>query len=211
MVVNNIFNEIELKGTSLYECYDNNHWEKRIFLWGWENNYASIIHSSSVNYTIETNKENWKYWFFFLCPINEEKDSSLKLKFYVNHSWIKLDVHIIAFLYTDAKVTLDADIVMKEWIQWSSASLLEESIILSQKINVKSLPVLDIHAKNIQASHWAKIYRLDDDKLFYLRSKWLNKNQSENLILSSFWERMFDSVNMEEKEREELLEKYFKS
>ncbi|MBR2157955.1 SufD family Fe-S cluster assembly protein [bacterium] len=48
---------------------------------------------------------------------------------------------------------------------------MEESILLSKNVNIKSLPVLDIHSKNIQASHGAKIYRLDDDKLFYLESK----------------------------------------
>ena len=133
----------------------------------------------------------------------------LILKFKIKHSWVKLNVHIVALVSEDTPVTIDADIFMEEWVQWSSASLLEESILLSPKVNIKSLPVLDIHAKNIQASHWAKIYRLDDDKLFYLESKWLNKNQAEKLILSSFWERLFDLVNVDEKEKEWILNKFF--
>jgi Fe-S cluster assembly scaffold protein SufB len=50
---------------------------------------------------------------------------------------------------------------MSEGIQNSSVSLLEESIILSDKVKIKNLPLLDIRSKNIMASHGAKIYRLD--------------------------------------------------
>ena len=209
MVINNQFDNIHLKSNSLLECFDNVDWEKKISLSMWVNKYASIVHSSKVDYEIETNQENWESDFFFLCLINENNPSSIRLKFKIKHSWVKLNVHIVALVSEDAPVTIDADIFMEEWIQWSSASLLEESILLSPKVNIRSLPVLDIHAKNIQASHWAKIYRLDDDKLFYLESKWLNKNQAEKLILSSFWERLFDLVDVNEEEKEWILNKFF--
>ena len=209
MIINNQFDNIQLKSNSLLECFDNVDWEKKISLSMWVNKYASIVHSSKVDYEIETNQENWESDFFFLCPINENTPSSIRLKFKIKHSWVKLNVHIVALVSKEAPVTIDADIYMEEWIKWSSASLLEESILLSPKVNIKSLPVLDIHAKNIQASHWAKIYRLDDEKLFYLESKWLNKNQAEKLILSSFWERLFDLVEVNEEEKEWLLNKFF--
>ena len=138
-----------------------------------------------------------------------KKTSTLKINFNINHSWTKLDVHIVALVAENIPVTLDANIIMKEWIQWASASLLEESVILSPSVSIKSLPILDIHAKNIQASHWAKIYRLDNDKLFYLESKWLNKVQAEGLMISSFRERMFDLVQMGEEKRKWIINTFF--
>ena len=178
MILKNQFNNIQLVSSSLLECFDNITWEKKISIWNWTNRYASVIHSSNVNYEIETVQENSETDFFFLVSEN-------------------------------IPITIDADIIMQEWVQKSSASLLEESILLSKNVNIKSLPVLDIHSKNIQASHWAKIYRLDDDKLFYLESKWLNKESAENLILSSFWERMFNLIEINEEEKDNLLKKYF--
>ena len=149
MVINNQFNNIQLKSNSLLECFDNAEWEKKISLSMWVNKYASIVHSSKVDYEIETNQENWDSDFFFLCPVNENNPSSIRLKFKIKHSWVKLNVHIVALVSEDTPVTIDADIFMEEWVQWSSASLLEESILLSPRVNIRSLPVLDIHAKNI--------------------------------------------------------------
>ena len=209
MILKNQFNDIQLVSSSLLECFDNITWEKKISIWNWINKYASVVHSSNVNYEIETVQENWETDFFFICPINEKKPSSLHLTFNIKHSWVKLNVHIVALVSENIPITIDADIIMQEWVQKSSASLLEESILLSKNVNMKSLPVLDIHSKNIQASHWAKIYRLDDDKLFYLESKWLNKESAENLILSSFWERMFNLIEINEEEKDNLLKKYF--
>ena len=209
MLKNNQFDNILLEEWALLECFDNVNWKKKIIIWKWNNRYASIIHSSEMDYEVGTNWENWDAQFFFLCPINEDQPSSLHIKFNIEHSFINLNIHIVALVATNAPVSLDADIIMSKWIQWSSASLLEESVILSPKVNIKSLPILDIHAKNIQASHWAKIYSLDDDKLFYLESKWLQKKQAEWLILSSFRERMFDMVEIDKKEREEIINKYF--
>ena len=200
-----MFENKHLENGTLFECFDDTHWNKTITLWKGDNKYASLIHSSEVNYTIETKDENSETSFFFLCPINEKKPSTLKINFNINHSWTKLDVHIVALVAENVPVTLDANIIMKEWIQWASASLLEESVILSPSVSIKSLPILDIHAKNIQASHWAKIYRLDNDKLFYLESKWLNKIQAEGLMISSFRERMFDLVQMDEGKRKWII------
>lgn len=200
-----MFENKHLENSTLFECFDDIHWNKTITLWKGCNKYASLIHSSEVNYTIETKDENSETSFFFLCPINEKKTSTLKINFNINHSWTKLDVHVVALVAENVPVTIDANIIMKEWIQWASASLLEESVILSPSVSIKSLPILDIHAKNIQASHWAKIYRLDNDKLFYLESKWLNKVQAEGLMISSFRERMFDLVQMGEEKRKWII------
>ena len=71
MIINNQFDNIHLKSSSLLECFDNVEWEKKISLSMWVNKYASIVHSSKVDYEIETNQENWDSDFFFLCPVNE--------------------------------------------------------------------------------------------------------------------------------------------
>lgn len=209
MVFKNQFETVQLASNAMLEYFDAALWEKRIMLWSWANKYASIIHSSKIDYTIETCQENWESDFFFLCPINEEVESSLRLTFNIRHSWVKLNVYIVALVSKNIPIVIDANIVMEEWVQKSSASLLEESILLSKNVNIKSLPVLDIHCKNIQASHGAKIYRLDEDKLFYLESKWLNKKQAEKLMISSYRERLFNLVEIDENEKEDLIKKYF--
>jgi hypothetical protein len=204
MILKNQFNDIQLVSSSLLECFDNITWEKKISIWNWTNRYASVVHSSNVNYEIETVQENWETDFFFICPINEKKPSSLHLTFNIKHSWVKLNVHIVALVSENIPITIDADIIMQEWVQKSSASLLEESILLSKNVNIKSLPVLDIHSKNIQASHWAKIQRISAKRLFYMQSRWLSEEKAINMIINSYSEQIIDKLELNEKEKSEF-------
>jgi len=104
---------------------------------------------------------------------------------------------------------LNATIMMEPHIQDASAHLLEETVILSPEVQLKSLPILDIHAKNIQASHGAKIYRLDEEKLFYLQSKGLSFKQAQQLLLSSYVEKLFADLELEEEEKQALISDFF--
>lgn len=116
-----------------------------------------------------------------------------------------MNLHLVALVQTNAKTTLNATIFMQPHIQNSSAHLLEETVVLSPQVQLASLPILDIHAKNIQASHGAKIYRLDDDKLFYLQSKGLTRRQAQELLLSSYTEKLFGGVNIKKEDKQHLI------
>ena len=49
--------------------------------------------------------------------------------------------------------------------------LAEENMLLGHKIQVKTLPMLDVRSSDVKASHGATIDRLDEQKLFYLTAK----------------------------------------
>ena len=51
--------------------------------------------------------------------------------------------------------------------------------------------MLDVRSSDVSASHGARIEKLDEKKLFYMRSKWLSKQQAEELMIAGFVEQMF--------------------
>ena len=59
------------------------------------------------------------------------------------------------------------------------------------------------------ASHGAKIYRLDGDKLFYLESKWLDSGKAKWILLSSYVEKLFSWINLDDREKRQFYEEYF--
>jgi Fe-S cluster assembly scaffold protein SufB len=59
------------------------------------------------------------------------------------------------------------------------------------------------------ASHGAKIYRLDWDKLFYLESKWLDPRKAKWILLSSYVEKLFSWIKLDDGEKSQLYEEYF--
>lgn len=167
--------------------------------------YAAIVHGSELDFHITTAQEGSEMTMMLVCPIIDEKPLTINLHLDLKHNHCAINLHLVALVQTNAKTTLNATIVMQPHIQNASAHLLEETVVLSPNVQVKSLPILDIHAKNIQASHGAKIYRLDNDKLFYLQSKGLTRRQAQELLLHSYGERLFEDLALGEEDKHQLI------
>lgn len=86
--------------------------------------------------------------------------------------------------------------------------MLEETIILGDQVNVRNLPILDIQANNISAAHGAKIYRLDEQKLFYLQSKGLTAHQARQLLISAYPARLFEGTIEDEALKEQIISQF---
>ncbi len=66
---------------------------------------------------------------------------------------------------------MDGNIVISPDIVKAAGHLLEENIILGERVQIKTLPMLDVRSNDVSASHGARIEKLDAKKLFYLESK----------------------------------------
>ena len=210
MSENNLkFQDVIIQDKSIFELLENSKGLKNIIF---NNNspkkYAALIEGSDLNFHFTFLKPSTIASIFFLFPETVTHPIRINLDIDINQSDCKIEVNMVNFLAKNIESEMSAKIFMDKNIENTAASLLQESIILSEDVKTKSIPILDIHSKNIQASHWAKIYRLDGEKLFYFQSKWLPFNQAKKLILSSYFERLLDSTwleNMKEKYVEEYL------
>ncbi len=202
--------DLILQEQSVFELWEKTSAEKRIML---KNSvplrYSALVYASELDFFLETAQEGSVLDMMLLCPVMDEKPLHINLHLDLKHHHCKIALHLVALVQTDAKTTLNATIMMEPHIQDASAHLLEETVILSPEVQLKSLPILDIHAKNIQASHGAKIYRLDEEKLFYLQSKGLSFKQAQQLLLSSYVEKLFADLELEEEEKQALISDFF--
>lgn len=205
----NNFDDIIFEDSSFFECFDGVECDKNLFLKIWNNRYAALVHESKIKFNLETINDWSESDIFFLIPIDSLKSTHIDLSLRISHSSVKVNVHMVSFVRECPEVVLNWSVIMSEGIQNSSVSLLEESIILSDKVKIKNLPLLDICSKNIMASHGAKIYRLDWDKLFYLESKWLDPRKAKWILLSSYVEKLFSWIKLDGGEKSQLYEEYF--
>jgi hypothetical protein len=67
----------------------------------------------------------------------------------------------------------------------SICNQLSRGLILNEKAEITTQPILLIDEYDVQAHHGVTIGKLSDDELFYLMSRGLTKKQSEYLIVSS--------------------------
>ena len=66
---------------------------------------------------------------------------------------------------------------------------------------------LFVGTKDVRASHGCKIEKISDEELFYLRSKWINKQNSIQMMLESYISNLFGCLKMFNQEfYEELIQ-----
>ena len=58
--------------------------------------------------------------------------------------------------------------------------------MLSDKTKTHTVPCLEIEADEVKAGHAATIGRVDDELLFYLNSRGINKKEGQALLIKGF-------------------------
>jgi Fe-S cluster assembly protein SufD len=69
------------------------------------------------------------------------------------------------------------------------------NILLSDKSSVNSKPELEIYADDVRCSHGSTTGQLDEDALFYLRARGINKKSAQKLLVAAFIGEVLDKVN----------------
>ena len=74
---------------------------------------------------------------------------------------------------------------------------LANTILLSDKAQMDTKPELEIYADDVKCSHGATTGQLDEDPVFYLRSRGLSEAQARKLMLQSFIAEVCDNIEDE--------------
>lgn len=104
----------------------------------------------------------------------------------------------------DGKVKVHPD------AQQSDARVTTNNLLLSPGAEIDAKPQLEIYADDVKCSHGATIGQLDDDVLFYLRSRGIDEATTRNLMLFAFASHTIELCPLEDikKAARELLFKH---
>jgi Fe-S cluster assembly protein SufD len=78
--------------------------------------------------------------------------------------------------------------------QRSDAYQANRNLILSDKARADSIPSLEIEANDVRCTHGATVGQVDEEQLFYLMARGLNKHDAERLIISGFFEPVLERI-----------------
>jgi len=81
--------------------------------------------------------------------------------------------------------------------QRTDAYQANRNLMLSRKARADSMPQLEIEANDVRCSHGATIGQLDEDELFYLMSRGLNRELATRLIVEGFFSPVLDRIPVE--------------
>lgn len=93
-----------------------------------------------------------------------------------------------------AKFTYDGLIKVEKNAQKSNAYQRNENLLLSDKVHVESKPELEIEANDVRCTHGATMGMIDEEEIFYLMSRGIKRRDAEELIISGFFQKVFDRI-----------------
>ncbi len=89
-------------------------------------------------------------------------------------------------------------IIVDKIAQKTDAFQQNNNILLSDKATINSKPQLEIFADDVKCSHGCTIGQLDDEALFYLRSRGIPKKEAKALMMYAFANNVLQSVRIPE-------------
>lgn len=197
-----------------------------------KNIYASFFIKNLENDLVINLEENAKldlYSFFYdKSPknilINQLKDNSIlklnslflnnksdlisNISSYINSNNSTSNLNIISIV-KENKIEINSNIEIKNDCKNINASLKLENIFIWKKWIIISNPNLFIDTNDIKVSHSSKTHRIEENKLFYLKSRWLNQESSIKLIIDSYFRNSFACLEMFDKKLFDELTKDF--
>ncbi|MFH1533622.1 MAG: SufD family Fe-S cluster assembly protein [Nitrospirota bacterium] len=94
--------------------------------------------------------------------------------------------HIRGALLDKSKIDYKGDIKVHKKAQHADTYLANHTMMLSDQAKTKTIPCLEIEADQVKAGHAATIGKVNDDMMFYLESRGLDKATGQDILIKGF-------------------------
>ncbi len=118
----------------------------------------------------------------------------------VNHNYPNCESHeLYKGIYADkATGVFNGKVIVKQAAQKTNAFQQNNNILIDDGATINAKPQLEIFADDVKCSHGCTIGQLDDNALFYLRSRGIPKKEAEALLLYAFANDALDKIKIPE-------------
>ena len=96
-----------------------------------------------------------------------------------------------------SRCVFNGKVVVHDGADGTDANQANHNLLLSDKAEIDTKPELEIYADDVKCSHGATVGQLDDEALFYLRSRGLDREEAEHVLMTAFAASVLDSLPIE--------------
>jgi Fe-S cluster assembly protein SufD len=89
-------------------------------------------------------------------------------------------------LADQSRGVFNGKIIVRPDAQKTDAKQTNKALLLSDEANINTKPELEIFANDVKCTHGAAIGQLDDEAMFYLRSRGLSVSDSRAMLIRAF-------------------------
>lgn len=148
--------------------------------------YLLIATEATIDATIVTEGEGSEAIVQTVSASQDQKKVSGKIHGLLQADNSAISIQMLSLLGQDACIMLNGGVEITPGIAKVSAHLHQDNLILGEKVRVHTLPMLDVHANDVSASHGARIHTIDKYKTFYMMAKGLTEKQAHQLIIDGY-------------------------
>ena len=96
-----------------------------------------------------------------------------------------------------AKAVFNGHVLVHRDAQRTNANQRNKNILLTDKAIVNTKPFLEIYADDVKCSHGATVGQLDEDALFYIRSRGLSEDNARMLLMYAFAAEVINKISID--------------
>ena len=85
-----------------------------------------------------------------------------------------------------ARAVFNGKIIVRPDAQKTDAKQTNKALLLSEDAQVNTKPQLEIFANDVECTHGAAVGQMDDEAIFYLRTRGLSGQEARNLLIHAF-------------------------
>ncbi|MDB5541683.1 MAG: sufD [Devosia sp.] len=93
-----------------------------------------------------------------------------------------------------SKAVVQGRLVVARDAQKTDAKLMSQGLMLSDEAEILVKPELEIYADDVVCGHGSTCGRLDDESLFYLTSRGIEKGEAETMLVRAFLAELVDPI-----------------
>jgi Fe-S cluster assembly protein SufD len=96
-----------------------------------------------------------------------------------------------------ARGIFDGRIIVEPNAVKTNSRQTNRNLLLSETAVIDSKPTLEIHNDDVKCNHGSTIGQLDEEALFYLRSRGISEEEARNLLVYAFAREIVDRIKVE--------------
>lgn len=96
-----------------------------------------------------------------------------------------------------SRAVFGGQVLVRKDSQKADAQQTDKNLLLSEEAEIDSKPSLLIYADDVKCGHGATAGHLDDNTLFYLRSRGLDRETATRILVHAFGSEIIETVNHE--------------
>ncbi len=93
-----------------------------------------------------------------------------------------------------AHAVFNGNIIVRPGAQRTDSSQSSRNLLLSESAQIDTKPQLEIFADDVKCAHGATVGQLDNEEIFYLKSRGLPEQEARNLLTYAFGAEIIDGI-----------------